>query len=265
MFTQKTNLYHNNEYANMPSIDYYDSHYRLGHFNKETIDWDCVGKIVKRCGLEYALISRTFSDAFIEVVVYHKIKDGDDLEGYCTLLHHCIHELDMETNLYWRTSWNGNVGIFGSHDVKRQTYSFGDRIWSWKNILNSWEPSIHDTKRVMKEGDYLLMSTAYGKIKEEYVFTDFDVDDMVKYMTSIAPKYNIYKTVGKTNAEKYPYEAVVVDYEDHSYCGLFQFTKDVHDVVVVKVSQPLCGQYDFKLIKDNYEKQLKDALYGMIG
>jgi hypothetical protein len=263
-YTQKTNLYHNNEFANMPSIDYYDSHYRLGHFNKETIDWGEVSEIVKSFGLEYALISRTFSDSYIDVVVYHKIQEGDDLPAYCQLLHACINKLDMKTNLYWRTSWGGNVGIFGSHDVKRQTYSFGDRIYDWKNILNCWDPCIYDTKRVMKEGKYLLMDTGYGKIKECDMFHDFNIDDVVTYMTSIAPKYNIYKTIGKTNAETQPYEAVEVDYEDNSYCGHFKFTQDIHDVVVVKVSQPLCGTYEFRLRKNTYEKQLKEALYGMI-
>ena len=259
-FTQRTNKYHNNEFDNMPSIDYYDSSYRLGHFNKETIDWDEVGRIVKSFGLEYVLISRTFSDSFIDVVVYHKIEDGDDLPAYCHLLHNCIHELDLKTNLYWRTSWNGNVGIFGSNDVKRQTYSFGDRIWKWKNILNNWESSIHDTKRVLKEGDYLLMDTSYGKIKHDNVFTDFNIVETIEYIRSIAPSHKVALENGKRLYDKYSFDAVVIRNSNDQYCGLLKFDKDVNDVVNVIYATPLCGESEVMLRKSDWKEQVKNMV-----
>lgn len=265
-FVQKTNIYHNNEFDNMPSLDFYNSHYRLGRENKNTIDWDEVNRIVKSFGLEYTLISRTFSDPFIDVVVYHRIVDGDDLVAYCHLLHACIHELDVKTNLYWATSWNGNVGIFGSNDVRRQTYSFGNSIWSWKSILNYWSPSINDTRRVLQEGDYLLMETSYGKIKTEQVFNNFNVDNMISYMRSISPIHCINKEIGKTAAESNSYEAVVIrDNDTHEYFGHIKFDKDNNNVVNMSVSKPLCGTYSITLVNDGYEDQIKRAVHYIVG
>lgn len=265
-FVQKTNIYHNNEFDNMPSKDFYNSHYRLCRENKNTIDWDEVNRIVNSFGLEYTLITRTFSNPFIDVVVYHKIEEGDDLPAYCHLLHNCIHELDVKTNLYWATSWNGNVGIFGSHDVKRQTYSFGDRIWKWKNILNNWDSSIHDTKRVLREGDYLLMDTSYGKIMPKQVFNDFKVDNMISYMRSISPIHYINKEIGKTAAESNSYEAVVIrDNDTHEYFGRITFDQDINNVVNMSVSAVLGGTYSTTLINDEYEDQIKRAVHYIVG
>lgn len=259
-FTQRTNIYSNNEFDNMPSLDFYNSHYRLYKTNRDTIDWDEVNRIVKSFGLEYTLISRTFSDDYNDVVVFHKIEDGDDLPAFCHLLHECIHELDIRTNLYWDSAWNGNCGIFGSNDVKRSVYSGGNHVWSWKSITNIWSPSIYDTKRVLKEGDYLLMSTHYGKIKEENVIEDFSLEETLEYIRSIAPNNHVNIKHGKRGCDSYTYDAIVIDNNRDQYCGLLKFNQDVNGVVVVTTAVPLAGEFGRTLLKSKWKEQIQDLV-----
>ena len=188
-FVQTESLYENNEYPNMPSIGRWGSAKRLTTKTKENIDWAIVDQIVKKYGLKYCLIKQTFACYGergvyeIDFVLYFKTdidndklqqknKEGDyslhreGLNRYKEIsqkMHDCIHELDEQTALEFDTAWSGNVGLFGSHDVERQSYSGGSSLYDWGYITNHWSPSIHNTNMVLKKGVYIMIETKYVK------------------------------------------------------------------------------------------------------
>ena len=182
-FIQTESLYENNEYPNMPSIGRWGNAKCLN--TKTNIDWVIVDQIVKKYGLKYCLIKQTFGCYGekgvyeIDFVLYFKtdidsdkLQQGDYslyMEGFNRYkeipqrMHDCIHELDEQTALEFNTAWSGNVGLFGSHDVKRQSYSGGNSLYNWGYITNHWSPSIHNTNIVLKKGVYIMMETSYVK------------------------------------------------------------------------------------------------------
>ena len=189
-FLQTEYIYKNNEYENMPSIGHWCGE-RLTTKSKSKIDWDLVKKIVEEhYNLKYCLVNATFGyyDEIgvyeSEFVLYHKLlidsqwlerkraeNDYEAIGKWMTIerqipiiLHDCVHELDEQTELCFRTGWAGNIGIFGSHDVSRTTYSFGDEFNSWENISKRWSPSINDTRKHFdRNGVYMMMTSRYLK------------------------------------------------------------------------------------------------------
>ena len=175
--------YENNEYENMPSLDYRNHIGHMNNSNKNLVDWEKVGEICNKHGFLYTIINSTFGGNDCEFVVYTnpsfseaqynewlKNKDYDTIREQMKLhesvfrrLHDCVHELDENTRLVFRTGWAGNCGIFGSDDVKRQSYSFGSWFDDWRYISDKWSPLIHDTDRKLKKGVYIMMSTYYMK------------------------------------------------------------------------------------------------------
>lgn len=182
---QKTNTY-GNEYQNMPSIDfrYSENHRDLITENQNEVDWDIVKSICEKHGFGFTIINGTFGKQWVgdllgyssEVVIYKKLdidpnefdrleKDGDyakirELKGkyepLMVKLHDCIHELDEETDLVFRTSWAGNCGLFSKYDI---SYSFGNILYSWKYIIDEWHPLIHDTNSKLSKGVYVFMTS----------------------------------------------------------------------------------------------------------
>lgn len=186
-FTQSKEVeYANNEYPNMPSLDYayYTKCRRLRNDNKNLVDWDKVKEICDKYGFSYTIINSTFGGNDCELLIYthpnftldqyeswRKAEDWDKIrEQYLAhkdvffRLHECIHELDVQTTLVFNTGWAGNVGFFGSHDVRRKTYSFADNFYSWKQIIDRWSPLIHDTERKLSKGAYIYISTYFMKM-----------------------------------------------------------------------------------------------------
>lgn len=184
--------YENNEYPNMPSVGYFLSgSERLTTKNRSMVDWDCVDKIVKKYGLHYTTINDTFCCYLewgvfqTEFVLYFKTElDSDYIDSlekngeydivrkytatYDDIpqrLHDCVHELDEQTPLFFDNGWAGNCGRFGSDDVKRNTYSFGDRLHTWRYIEDRWSPLIHDTNMKLKKGVYFFMTSRHLKTK----------------------------------------------------------------------------------------------------
>lgn len=186
--------YENNEYPNMPSVGYLlaDSE-RLSTKNKSRVDWNYVEKIVKKYGLHYTFITDTFC-WYLErgvfqsrFILYFKTDlDSDYLDNLCKnkqydvyrkfrdlykdvpqKLHDCAHELDENTPLLFDTGWAGNCGLFGSHDVRRNTYSGGDSLYTWSDIENFWDFSIHDTAKQLKKGVYFILDSWHLKGEQE--------------------------------------------------------------------------------------------------
>lgn len=199
MFNQKEETrYKNNEFKNMPSIDYYwyENKTELHSLNKHLVDWRKVKEICEKYGLEYTTINDTFCGLRVEedqtafcaeVLIFRKIDfDADVYEAwrkskqyekmwelerkYHSLmfeLHKCVHELDEQTPLAFETGWAGNVGLFGSNDIRRNTYSFGWHLTGWETIIDRWSPSIHDTNSKLKKGVYLFITSRAIKVLED--------------------------------------------------------------------------------------------------
>lgn len=186
---QKTKTY-GNEYQNMPSIDfsYAENHKDLITENQNEVDWNIVKSICEKHGFCFTIINGTFGKQWVgdklsyssEVVIYKKLdidpkeydrleKDGDyekiwELKGkyepLMVKLHDCIHELDEETDLVFKTSLAGNCGLFSKYDF---SYSFGNIIYSWRHIINNWHPSIYDTYSKLEKGVYIFMTSRWIK------------------------------------------------------------------------------------------------------
>jgi hypothetical protein len=68
------------------------------------------------------------------------------------------------TELEFDTGWSGNVGVFGSSDVYRTSYSGGDYLYDWYSITNNrWSPLIHDTNYKLRKGVYFIIECNYLK------------------------------------------------------------------------------------------------------
>ena len=186
-YNQTENKYSNNEFENMPSI--YNMGERLTTKSKDLVDWGKVDEIVKKYNFKYTLINSTFGCYeergvyTTDFILYFKVFIDEDFyqekvrnEEYdilhkwtnaerliFQLFHECVHELDEETELHFDTGWAGNVGFFGSDDVRRKSYSFGDRLTPWATITNWYSPLIHDTNSKLQKGVYIMMSSSYLK------------------------------------------------------------------------------------------------------
>jgi len=186
---QNTEAY-NNEYQNMPSIDFrYVENYRdLITENQNEVDWNIVKSICEKRGFGFTIINGTFGKRSVygklgyssEVVIYKKLdidpkeydrleKDGDydkirELKGkydyLMVKLHDCIHELDEETDLVFKTGWAGNYGLFSEYDF---SYSFGNMLYSWRYIIDNWDPLIHDTYSKLEKGVYIFITSQWIK------------------------------------------------------------------------------------------------------
>ena len=187
---KKETKYFNNEFENMPSIDFrclYNNEC-LDTQTKKEIEWDVIDEICKKHGFSYTLINSTFGlnskgNFDVTCLIYKKIdlsheqyaewikfnewgKIHEEQRKYTETykkLHECIHELDEETELVFDTAYAGNYGLFGSNDVRRKTYSPIDFITDWNTIVDRFSPLIHDTEKKLTKGVYIMTTTSHLK------------------------------------------------------------------------------------------------------
>lgn len=267
--------YVNNEFCNMPSVDYgtWRSE-RLCAKNKNRIDLDKAKAICAKYGFGCTYINSTFCGDDADFVVYFKtnidadeyrrLEDSaygkdhnrDDAQKLLDMwkehidtfiqLHKCIHELDEQTYLMFECGWAGNCGLFGSDDVRRMTYSFGSNLHSWRDILNCWDGSIHDTHYQLSKGVYALMSTRY--IKPQLQDSPELDDAMEQTLLDIVRKelsneYVANFETGKRQCDSESYKALVVRYKsDNSYCSMIRFSRDWMGRYTILTARPLCGE-----------------------
>lgn len=285
----ESSRYENNEYPNMPSIDYWSSSYTIRETNYKTdCDWDKAKEICHKYGFDYKFIKSTFGGDDMDVVIYKKINfDQDeyirllksnekaDIDAYCKLvkshestfltLHDCLHELDEETNLYFDCGWNGNVGLFGSNDVRRNVYKFADSIYTYKNLTHQFSPLIHDTERKFCKGVYIYVTCSRFKIDETDRFPEFNTEMALKVMREYAPHLNFEVCMGRRacdGAEEY--EAIVVTGNKGGQYGSFTINKDGHDVVKMSVRVPLAGEHTRWITPQGYVKTIQDSIEFML-
>ena len=277
--------YKNNEFDNMPSIDYFSDRVSLSKNNTNLVNWQEVERICKEHGFVYTILHSTYGGSS-KVLVYEKVnidpdvyrsiyqaKDYDRLRNMvkeanprCLELHRCIHELDRLTNLYFDTSWAGNVGIFGSHDVYRKTYSFGDRVISWEGFIDRYDSVCYHTAGARPpKGIYLLMETSFVKIDTSYVFDDFTLESALAMAKEEFPELCIEIQTGKRQCDGNcpSYQAIVVGSDKGQY-GSMTFEKSSHGVVTMSRRAPLAGECTYKIKRDNLRKELREAIEFMI-
>lgn len=283
--------YEGNEYPNMPSIDYGCSSYHITEKNyKDGCDWDKVKEICSKHGFAFRLVRCNYKSE-ITVVIYKKTdldqdeyiricKDyknsEEDLQTFRKLirshdgtfyaLHDCLHELDEETNLYFRCGWAGNVGLFGSHDVRRNVYSFADWLHTYKDLLNEFEPSLYDAGRNFDKGVYAYATANKFKIDESQVFADFTNEMALQVMREYKPELNFDVRTGKRqcDTDSQPYEAIVVSGSKCGQYGSFTINKDAHNIVYLSVRVPLAGEHSRRLTPQDYVKTIQDSIEFML-
>ena len=184
--------YSNNEYPNMPSIDYPMSYImELTKRNRSVLDLDVIKEICSKYGFRYTFIDSTFAGDESHFILYLKTDlDADKYDAmrkniftsskeeqmkYFALsdrydstfmkMHDCINELDVKTQLYFRNGWVGNCGLFGSDDVNRVSYLGGRWLYSWEQVNRWFSPNINDTMSKLSKGVYVMAESMYLKIK----------------------------------------------------------------------------------------------------
>lgn len=281
--------YANNEFENMPSIDYSTADApHLCKRNQSRIDFNKVSEICKKHGFNYTLINSTFGGDGVELVVYLKTNEDvvlfdkkyDDLtndekrlrwnlnksyDDTYRKLHDCIHELDEQTDLLFRCGWCGNCGLFGSHDVKRMTYSFADGLHSWRDITNHWSPLIHDTTSKLSKGVYIYATSSQLKPQpqDSPLMEDFEPIILAKVKEILDEKYSYSFECGKRgcDTDTPSYKALVIRYaKNNEYCGMIRFSRDNVGRYFIKTAAPLCGETSWEMDWKNPSEDLARAL-----
>lgn len=284
--------YRNNEFANMPSIDY--GTWRSDEIcakNKNRIDMDKVKAICAKYGFGCTYINSTFGGDDADFVVYYKANiDADYYQKLCNSaygkdnnrddaqklrdmwlghkdifleLHKCVHELDEQTALMFECGWSGNCGVFGSNDVKRKTYNFGDNIYGWKAITNIWSPLIHDTNYRLSKGVYILMSTRYLKSEKQ---NSPELDETMEQTlldavrNELSEEYTAKYEVGKRQYDKESYKALVIRYRHDEYCSMIRFSRDWLGRYSIYTARPLCGESSWVMDWENPTEDIRTAL-----
>lgn len=284
---RKESRYANNEFKNMPSIDYGTLISNgLSERNKSRVDMDKAREICAKYGFKCTYINSTFGGDDAEFVVYFKtdinVDEYNKITKFATdedtkkfweikdsyknmflKLHDCMHELDEQTYLMFECDWHGNCGLFGSSDVYKQTYCGGDRVVSWNSIVDKWSPIIHDTTRQLSKGVYVLASTYYLKPLAEdspklKVMEDTLLDLTKELLSSeFVAKYE----KGKRQCDNEPYKALVVRYkQNNEYCCMIRFFRDWLGRYKIYSARPLCGESSWVMDWKNPKDDLLSAL-----
>ena len=284
----ESSKYKNNEYANMPSIDYGTSRDEICPQNIDNgCDWDKVKAICEKHGFGVKFVYPTFcKNGRVEVIIYYKSSINEDeytclskskerakywelmhtLDDKLFALHDCIHELDEETNLYFSCGWQGNSGLFGNHDVSRKTYSNAAYPTTYRELCNWLSPSIHDTSRKFSKGVYVMTHTHFFKINEKMSFPEFTNEMAIEVMKSHNPDLNYKVCMGRRACDgPSEYEAIVVTDKNGCQYGSFTFAKDCHDIVGMCYRSILGGETGTSISRETYIDDIKHALKFMAG
>ena len=283
--------YYNNEYENMPSIDYRCVNAPdLTRKNKDNVDWEKVKLICDKYGFKYTLINSTFGSDSIDFVVYLKTDISADYykecyKAFCNKekgayerfrkfeldyewaikkLHDCVHELDEETELLFDCDWVGNCGLFGSHDTRKKSYCGCSHLSNWDYIKDWRSPSIHDTLSKLSKGIYVMATTDEIKpaMEESPSLEEFEPKFLEIVKGFLSDKYTADFEHGKRQCDTDTdgYRALVVRYKGGDYCGMVTFNRDWLGRYHILTACPLGGQSSWTMDWKNPEKDLKSAV-----
>ena len=277
LFSQREETrYDGNMYEDMPSIDYGRDSVGLYRENMQLVDWQEVKRICEDYEMKYAVLHGTYGNES-KVIIYERLNisadeykrlyKARDFEGLHKLvreahphylgLQDCLHELDLNTNLYFRTSWPGNCGLFGRSDVRSQVYEYPDRVMSWEEMVDHYHHYCYDTSSRPPKGVYLLHETSMAKMDTSYRYDDFTLESALQVARELFPKLGISIQTGRRQCEgNIPcYEAIVVD----GY-GSLTFGKSDHGIVTLCCRTPLAGEHGYKVKSDTLREDIKSAI-----
>lgn len=281
--------YWNNEFQNMPSLDFIRRHNHMTKQNYNRIDWNKVGDICNKYGFGFKIFKCTYSDD-VKCVIYFKtdisaeyynecrkaynesmeMKErfwslGDGYKDTYLKLHECIHELDEETELMFDYGWNGNCGIFGSDDVSRIGYSGGSGLSSWSFICDRYDPICYRTSCFFQKGIYIIVDTTYIKpeIQNSPLLADFEPKLLEITRSLLSDEYMANFENGKRQCDTDTdgYKALVIRYKDgNEYCCMIRFSRDWTGAYTIYHARPLCGESDWTIDWQNPIDDIKSAL-----
>ena len=277
LFSQREETrYDGNYFEDMPSIDYSSDSVGLYRENMQLVDWQEVERICEDYELKYAVLHGTYGNES-KVIIYERLNISADeynrlykarnFEGLRQLvrnahphylgLQDCLNELDLNTNLYFRTSWPGNCGLFGRNDVRSMVYEYPDRVMSWEEMVDHYHHYCYDTSSRPPKGVYLLHETSMAKMDTSYRYDDFTLDAALYVARELFPKLGISIQTGRRQCESnIPcYEAIVVD----GY-GSLTFSKSCNGVVTMSCRVPLAGEHGYKVKRDTLRDDIKSAI-----
>ena len=283
--------YANNEYENMPSLDFSLRHNKLTKENMNRVDWDLVGEICKKHGFGYKIFKSTYSDKVvcaiylktdISVEKFNELHKAfyngtstrtEDRERYMAMcesyndsfrkLHDCIHELDEQSDLMFECDWSGNCGLFGSNDTRRRSYSFGSSLSTWSYITDRYSYHCYSTPCFFAKGIYVMVDTQYIKPQEQKSpnLADFEPKLLEIVRGLLSNDFVADFEDGKRNCDANGYRALVVRYKDtNEYCCMIRFSRDNMGKYTIYHAKPLCGESDWEMDWQNPTDDLKHAL-----
>lgn len=279
--------YANNEFENMPSLDYCNGDApNLTPKSESRLDLAVIKEICDKYGFKYTFIHKTFGNKGSEFFVYLKTNEDvalfdknfkdltddekrlrwkitDSYNDTYRKLHDCLHELDEQTDLLFRCGWCGRCGLFGSRDVYRKTYESADGLHSWHSIISKWSPLTHDTTSKFSKGVYIYATTLYLKPQPQNspLMEDFEPIILEKVKELLGKKYKYSFECGKRGYDTTSYKALVVRYaKNNEYCGMLRFTRDNVGRYFITAAAPLCGETYWKMDWENPTEDLKMAL-----
>ena len=277
----------NLEFEQMPSRQHCTATdtIRLSRANLNRVDLNKVKAICDKYGFGYSLVHKTFGGDGVEFILYYKTdlnesefnakyeemrakRDYSLYREWCDnyihkmlAMHRCVNELDIATDLFFEVSWSGNVGIFGSHDVRYLTYSNQcTSLRSWKE-LNERYSLIYDFR--MPRGVFLTITTYHLKPDLSQCLFDFTIEDAFKVAKELYPsKANQMAIVtGKracdTNSD--PYQAILIG-KGIDQMGSLTIWKTKIGAVHLGIRAVLGGETSRALHPARYREQIKDAL-----
>lgn len=193
-----------------------------------------------------------------------------------------LHELDLNTDLYFEVSWAGNVGWCAN----KQTYP-GD-VYSYKNMDDSeydFEPFyalksyIRNFAKTHGEDNTYSVSFIWGRydfnIKGYNNSTDIKYEDIKNdileysksYIEKKYPKFKISLATGKRISDTggKPYEAFVVEYKGagdpvFKQKGSFVITQNRFGDGKISLRAPLSGETETSFDFNDWKKCIGDAI-----
>ena len=291
--TQILKSYENNEFGDMPSLDFSTiTATDMDTDNRKELQIDNIKEICKKHGFNFCFIDNTFGGNGSHFFVYRKLAlDADEFDAlrkamrkderkrdeYWKIknqfdpiyiaLHECVNELDQYTDLFINYGWHGNCGVFGSHDVNRISYSGGDYIYSWEDILNSWDPMIHNTRSVLSRGVYVLIETHYikPKIQQSPTLEEFEPKLLEIAKSLIDDLHTVDFETGKRGCDSTDYKAMVIrDKKTKDYCFMLRFNRCWWGKYYITRCSLLSGESKWVFDWENPTDAMKKALVSVI-
>lgn len=269
------------EFEKMPSKDFCTATdtIRLNKRNLCRVDFGKVKDICDKHGFGYSLVYQTFGGSNIEFILYYKTsiaesdykamrtsKDWNLLRLWSAEhidkmleMHQCVNELDIATDLFFDVSWSGNVGLFGSDNVRYKTYSRScDTFETWERLNENYS-LIYDFK--MPRGVFLIVKTSHLKPDLSKCLFGFKIEDAFKVATELFPdkKLSIVDGNRMCDSNMDAYKAILIG-EGMNQLGSLTIYESKSGAVQMGVRAVLGGETSTSLSATEYRKQIKDAL-----